>query len=198
MASEEFVRFPITICGIDELANHCGRGVSHVLSILDPAAPQPPAFGSFVEHERVELRFDDVIDELPDRVVPSRHHVEQILAFGRDLMATPPSDAHLLVHCHMGISRSTAAMTLILAQACLDRSGSEILGEILRIRDRAWPNLRMLEYGDALLGRNGQIVGAVSSLYMRQLQRRPHLEQFFREGGRAREVELAFLRRSDA
>ncbi len=197
MASEEFVRFPITICGIEELADHCGRGVSHVLSILDPAAPQPPAFGSFGEHERVELRFDDVIEELPDQVVPSRRHVEEILAFGRELMAEPPSDAHLLVHCHMGISRSTAAMTLILAQARPDRSASEILEEILRIRDRAWPNLRMLEFGDALLGRNGEIVDAVSSVYLRQLERRPNLERYFRQGGRAREVEHA-LRRPDA
>jgi predicted protein tyrosine phosphatase len=198
MASEEFVRFPITICGIEELAEHCGLGVSHVLSILDPAAPQPPAFGSFGEHERVELRFHDVIEERPGHVVPSRGHVEEILAFGRDIMVEPPSDAHLLVHCHMGISRSTAAMTLILAQARPDRSASEVFAEILRIRDRAWPNLRMLEFGDALLGRNGEIVDAVSSVYMRQLQRRLHLEEDLRNGGRAREVEHALLRRPDA
>jgi hypothetical protein len=43
-----------------------------VLSILDPAAVQPPAFGSFGEHERMELRFDDVIEERPDRVAPAR------------------------------------------------------------------------------------------------------------------------------
>ena len=131
------VPFKITICGIEELTDHCDVGVSHVLSILDPSAPEPSAFGTFGEHERVELRFDDVIEGLPDRVVPRRQDVEAILAFGRDLAAESAATAHLLVHCHMGISRSTAAMTLILAQARPDLSGDEILTEVLRTRSRA-------------------------------------------------------------
>jgi hypothetical protein len=34
----------ITICGLDELKDHSARGVSHVLSILDPSWPEPEAF----------------------------------------------------------------------------------------------------------------------------------------------------------
>src|SRR5216684_4378161 len=138
-----FVPFRTTICGIDELGDHCELGVTHVLSILDPDAPELPVFGSFGEHSRVELRFHDVIEELPDRVVPGAQQIQQILALGRDLTASPPADAHLLVHCHAGVSRSTAAMTLILAQACPDRAGVEIINEVLRIRSRVWPNLRI-------------------------------------------------------
>lgn len=172
--SDELVRFKITICGIEELSDHCDVGVSHVLSILDPSAPRPPAFGSFCEHQRVELRFDDVIEDSPDHVVPTRRDVEEILAFGRSLVAEPSSTAHLLVHCHMGISRSTAAMTLILAQARPDLSGDKILAEVLRIRSRAWPNLRIIELGDALLGRNGEIVAAVQRVHReQQLRLRP-------------------------
>jgi predicted protein tyrosine phosphatase len=132
------------------------------------------------EHERVELRFDDVIEESPDLVAPHRRDVEAILAFGRSLSAEPSSCAHLLVHCHAGVSRSTAAMTLILAQARPDLSAGSILSEVLRIRSKAWPNLRIIELGDALLGRNDEIVLAVPSLYREQLRIRPHLEIFFR------------------
>jgi predicted protein tyrosine phosphatase len=189
--SGSVVPFKITICGIDELADHCEVGVSHVLSILDPSAPPPPAFGSFAEHVRVELRFDDVIEDLPDHVLPRRRDVEEILAFGRNLAAEPSSNAHLLVHCHMGISRSTAAMTLILAQARPDLSGDEILTEVLRIRSRAWPNLRIVELGDALLGRNGAIVAALPRVYRAQIRLRPELERLFRENGRGREVAKA-------
>jgi predicted protein tyrosine phosphatase len=189
MSSEAVVRFRTTICGIEELVGHCQVGVSHVLSILDPAAPQPPAFGSFGEHQRIELRFDDVIEEAPDRVVPAPQHVEEILAFGRDLIAE--RDAHLLVHCHMGISRSTAAMTLILSQARPDLPAPEVLAEVLRIRERAWPNLRMIELGDGLLGRGGTLVEAVSAVYRSQLERRPQLMQFFEENGRGREIDAA-------
>ena len=33
----------IPICGISELGDHCEAGVTHVLSILDPAWPDPEA-----------------------------------------------------------------------------------------------------------------------------------------------------------
>ena len=185
------VPFKITVCGIDELSDHCDVGLSHVLSILDPDAPEPPVFGSFSEHERLELRFDDVIEDFPDKVAPRRQDVEEILAFGRDLVGESFATAHLLVHCHAGVSRSTAAMTLILAQARSDLAGDEILAEVLRIRSLAWPNLRIIELGDALLGRNGAIVSAVSRLYREQLRVQPQLDRDRRENGRAREVEMA-------
>jgi predicted protein tyrosine phosphatase len=185
------VPFRTTICGIDELADHSAVGVTQILSILDPTAPMPPAFGSFGEHDRVELRFDDVIEERPDKVLPSLRHVEEILRLGRRLIAEPGREAHLLVHCHAGVSRSTAAMTLILAQARPERSGTDIVTEVLRIRSRAWPNLRLIELGDALLGRDGDLVAAVPIAYRTQLERRPELAQFFEEAGRGREVERA-------
>jgi predicted protein tyrosine phosphatase len=192
--TSEIVPFKITVCGIDELSDHCDVGVSHVLSILDPDAPELPVFGSFGEHERVELRFDDVIEDFPDKVAPRRQDVEEILAFGRDLVGEPSPTAHLLVHCHAGVSRSTAAMILILAQARPDLAADEIRAEVLRIRSRAWPNLRIIELGDALLGRNGAIVSAVSRLYREQLRVQPQLERDRRENGRGREVEMALSR----
>ena len=90
--------------------------------------------------------------------MPQQADVEKVLAFGRDLMAEPAPAAHLPVHCHAGISRSTASMMLILAQARPDLAAKEIVAHVVRIRPRAWPNLRMLEMGDALLRRNGQMV----------------------------------------
>jgi predicted protein tyrosine phosphatase len=148
-------------------------------------------FGSFGEHVRVELRFDDVIEDLPDKLAPHRRDVEEILAFGRDLLAEPSATAHLLVHCHAGVSRSTAAMTLILAQARPDLPADEIAAEVLRTRSHAWPNLRIIELGDTLLGRNGAIVGAIRSIYREQLRLQPDLGIDFRENGRGREVEMA-------
>src|SRR5579859_4167722 len=142
-SASEFVDFQITVCGIAELPNHGTVGVTHVLSILDPGFPDPDAFGAFGEHERLELRFHDIVDELPGMRLPQREDVAALLSFGRDLMREP--HAHLLVHCHMGISRSTASMALILAQARPDRPASEAMAEVRRIRPRIWPNLRIIE-----------------------------------------------------
>jgi predicted protein tyrosine phosphatase len=184
--------FKITVCGIEELPNHCEVGVSHVLSILDPDWPVPEAFGAFGEHAKLELRFHDVI-EAQDAVTvaPQPEHVADILSFGRQFSAHQEQDAHLLVHCHAGVSRSTAAMTLILAQALPEEPADRIFGEVLRIRPLAWPNLRMLELGDAMLGRNGELVAAAAGVYRRQLDERQHLVELMRVGGRGREVAAA-------
>lgn len=185
--------FRITVCGIEELPGHCEAGVSHVLSILDPDWPVPAAFGRFGTHERLELRFHDVIEDISDMRPPGREHVARLLAFGRDLMAWPvsASEAHLLVHCHAGVSRSTASMALILAQARPGRPAQAVVEEVRRIRPQAWPNLRIIELGDALLGRNGQIIAAVGELYGRQLQARPEMAEPMIQAGRQREIMTA-------
>lgn len=179
----------ITVCGIEELPDHSEAGVTHVLSILDPDRAVPDAFGSFGEHARLELRFLDEIEETPDGMPPAQAHVEQVLAFGRSLMEEPPEAAHLLVHCHAGVSRSTASMILIIAQARPDLSAAVVVQEVFRVRAKAWPNLRMIEMGDALLGRGGSLVEAVKDVYRAQLEIRPHLADFFIGSNRSREVE---------
>jgi predicted protein tyrosine phosphatase len=184
--------FRISICGIEELVAHCGTDVSHVLSILDPDWPIPEALDNLGKPTRLELRFHDVIQQYgTDVTVPQRHHVAKLLAFGRDLLAEPTGDAHLLVHCHAGISRSTASVALILAQALPDISAKRILGEVLRIRPQAWPNLRIIEMGDAQLDRRGELIVATGGLYRTQLNRQPHLAEQMRSGGRDREIAAA-------
>lgn len=183
--------FQLTICGIEELAGHAERDVSHVLSILDPDIDEPEAFGTYGEHARLELRFHDIIENEPGMEAPEPHHVDQVLTFGRDVLRDPEALRHLLVHCHMGVSRSTAAMTLMLAQAQPQMSARDVLQTVLAIRDRAWPNLRMLDFGEIQLRRRGEFTDAVGEIYSLQLERRPQLEDFFVEAGRGREVELA-------
>src|SRR3954467_9796364 len=129
--------FGLTVCGIEELAGHCEAGVSHVLSILDPGWPVPEAFGGYGEHARLELRFHDAIEGAPGMVAPGEEDVARLLAFGRDLAAEPTPAARLLVHCHGGVSRSTASLALILAQALPRRPPAEILGEVVRVRPQA-------------------------------------------------------------
>src|SRR5882672_5216638 len=99
--------FRVTICGIPELGEHCAAGVTHVLSILDPDHPDPVAFDAFSPHHRLSLRFNDIIEWDADRLAPSRTDVERVLDFGRVLGET--ANSHLLIHCHAGVSRSTAS-----------------------------------------------------------------------------------------
>lgn len=184
---ESIAPFKLTVCGIEELMGHCETGASHVLSILDPDHPVPEAFGRFGEHEKLELRFHDIIEDLPGMEPPRDADVASVLGFGSGLRP----DDHLLVHCHAGISRSTASMVLILAQALPDVAGHDIMQEVLRIRPKAWPNLRIIEIGDAMLGRQGEMIAASIEAYRHQLEIRPQLAEFMTLGGREREVEAA-------
>jgi len=181
--------FRVTICGIPELGEHCAAGVTHVLSILDPEWPEPPAFAEFAPHRRLSLRFHDVIEPAAGRIAPGRDDVARLLAFGSELGGAPRS--HLLVHCHAGVSRSTAAAVLILAQAHPERPAREAFDRVAQMRPRAWPNLRILEFGDALLDRDGEIITAAGAIYRRLLDRDPGFEEVMIEHGRGREVSAA-------
>jgi predicted protein tyrosine phosphatase len=180
----------ITICGISELALHEAAGVTHVLSILDPGWPEPDEFNAFPPHRRLELRFHDVIEANPAVILPSAEDVTRLLALGREAISAGP-DAHLLIHCHAGVSRSTASAALCLMQANPARSAHETFAEIGRLRPRAWPNLRLLELGEAALDRPGEIVGAAGLLYRRVLDAEPHFGEFMIRAGRTRELALA-------
>ena len=177
--------FAVAVCGIEELAGHCTLGASHVLSILDPDHPVPEAFGTFGEHAKLELRFHDIVDPRPGEIVPSGAHVDAILAFGRTLQAGRDS---LLVHCHAGISRSTASMALLIAQSAPDMAAADVLRAVHGIREKAWPNLRLIELGDAALDRGGALVAATHALHRLQLEVRPHIAEFMTNAGREREV----------
>jgi predicted protein tyrosine phosphatase/cytoskeletal protein CcmA (bactofilin family) len=191
-------RFTITICGLKELAGHADRQVSHVLSILEPDQAEPEAFGAYGEHARLELKFHDIIQEMPGFIAPQPDHISKMLEFGRDLLSHPENVRHLLVHCHAGISRSTAAMTLLLAQAQPDLSAADVLAQVVRVRSKAWPNLRILALGEEQLGRKGEFTRAVGAVYRRQLEQRPEIESFFLDSGRAWEIQVALAKERTA
>jgi predicted protein tyrosine phosphatase len=180
----------ITICSIPELAEYSGAGVTHILSILGPNSPDLPELAAFAPHRRLILRFHDVIEPRPGQIAPTREDVERLLVFGREVSETPK--AHLLVHCRAGVSRSTAAAALILMQTNPEWPASQALDVVAAIRPRTWPNLLILEFGDALLGRNGEIVAAAGAIYRRIPARDPEFVDQMIDAGRDREVSAAY------
>lgn len=191
------IELATTICGIDELDAHAETPITHLVSILDPQTPRPGALDLFIGRPVLELRFDDVIEPAEGKILPAREHAAALLEFGAAIAraagaggAGSEARAHLLVHCFAGISRSTAAAAVLLAQAFPEVPGPALFAELHRLRPQAWPNLRLVELGDELLGRNGDLVRAASALHRRQLARRPELEAYFVEHGRAREIRL--------
>jgi predicted protein tyrosine phosphatase len=162
--------FDLTICGLDELRAHSAAPVTHVLSILDPQTPVPREFERYAALRRHwVLRFHDVSGPIGDAKPPEQADVEQLLAFAAELQAGAPN-AHLLVHCHAGVSRSTAAAAILLAQRNPGRE-REAFDTVARLRPGAWPNRRMVEIADRLMQREGRLIEG-----LRQMRRgRPGL-----------------------
>lgn len=182
----------LTICGLDELCTFQEAAVTHVLSILDPNYPDPGDFRTYAPHKRLTLRFDDIIHPLPGMKMPERGHVEQLLQFGEGLAAEEGDPlCHLLVHCHAGISRSTASMVTLLAEARPGMDEDAIFAHLREIRPQAWPNSVMLGYADDLLGRGGRLVAALRRHYRQQIGLKPDLAAMIARVGREKEVQMA-------
>src|SRR5262249_22512053 len=105
------------------------------------------------------LNFDDIIEALPGYLQPSEQHVASIIRLGSELNETD----RILVHCHAGISRSSAAALIMLAV----RTPSRELEIATRIRaEGRWfsPNRLMIEIADRLLGKGSTLSSAVTSM----------------------------------
>ncbi|MGX5735703.1 tyrosine phosphatase family protein [Bosea thiooxidans] len=183
----------LTICGIDELPGNSGREVTHVLSVLDPGRPELDCFGAYGEHQRVTLRFHDIIEPLPGQIMPSAEHVGEVLRFGEGLRETAAArrSGHLLVHCHMGISRSTAAMLTLMAQADPAESEDALFARLREIRPQAWPNSVMVGFADEQLGRQGRLTQALGRHYAHQIGAQPKFRVWMNDLCRKRELEMA-------
>jgi predicted protein tyrosine phosphatase len=183
----------LTICGIDEIPQHGRRAVTHVLSILDPSWPEITGFKDYDTHRRTTLRFHDMIDPGPGVILPTKDHVRAILTFGDEIAAEAGSTAarHVLVHCHAGISRSTAAMVSLLAQTAPSEDEDRLFARLREIRPQAWPNSLMIGFADDLLGRQGRLVAALCRHYGAQLRQKPEIAGWMRRLARERELDMA-------
>ena len=181
----DLLPYRLTICGLEELHLHARNDVTHVVSIIDPSQPDPDDFADYTPHDRTLWRFDDIIAPRDGMMVPGEADVRRILDLGDRLAGEPVR--HLLVHCHAGVSRSTATAALLMAQRNPGREG-DIFQRLDAMRQPAWPNSLIVRMGDALLGRDGALVDALRVHHSQVAQRLPAFAAFLRANGRAHEV----------
>ncbi len=149
----------IYICGLQTVVAGAERvKPRHLISLTDPGTPAPVVPG--LEHKQhLKLTFHDIDVPRPDSIAPQKEHIEQIIAFATDWDRQHP----LLVHCHAGVSRSTAAA--IIVQALTAEGRERDVAHLLRARaPHANPNRRMIALADELLDRNGQLIEAVAAM----------------------------------
>ncbi len=113
-----------------------------LISIGDPEGEIPSPLDK-ASVPLLRLEFYDHTDPNPSNLGPQPHHVEQILK------STQTSD-RVLIHCHAGVSRSTAAAYITLTQRLQDEDWA--LELLLSENTLAKPNPLMIYWADQILG----------------------------------------------
>jgi predicted protein tyrosine phosphatase len=106
------------------------------------------------------IGMSDITEPLDGHVLPAEEHVKQLIAFAKQWDRNEP----LVVHCHAGVSRSTAAAFIIACALAPSRAESEIADAIRRGSPTATPNRRMVAIADAILNRKGRMIAAIARI----------------------------------
>ena len=147
------------ICRADDLPTVAVELRPHrILSISSPGF-RPSTPSGVVPGRHFHLNFDDIVEPVAGYVEPSEAHVRSII----DLGAWLPDAERILVHCHAGISRSSAAALILLATR--NPGHERDIASLLRA-EGPWfvPNRLMIEIADRLLGRGAVLSTALTSM----------------------------------
>lgn len=131
---------------------HEAAKVAHEYDAVVTAGPEASEVAHFGHPNHLVVSFDDVTDQhLPD--APTREQVRRIIEWGAG------QDGALLVHCHAGISRSTAsAWGIAIARGADPRESLEMLRDAHPTERGGyprpfWPNRLIVSHLEAILER---------------------------------------------
>ncbi|WP_377287957.1 tyrosine phosphatase family protein [Rhizobium sp. SG2393] len=96
----------------------------------------------------------------PGLIAPDAAHVDRIIDFADRWTRETP----LLVHCWMGVSRSPAAAVIAALTVAPDQDEGALAERLRAASPFATPNPRLIELGDAALGRGGRLVKAIKAI----------------------------------
>jgi len=152
----------VSVCGVGELPDFAGQGVTHVVSLWDGYEAEDPKprmrLDSIFPDAQVYFGFfNDVFTMFSGDYAPQREVIQDILKFTAGL----GSGNYLLVHCAVGISRSTAIAFSTLCHHAGPGYETECFQALKRIRPSASPNPLIVEFADEILGRNGALIQAI-------------------------------------
>jgi predicted protein tyrosine phosphatase len=134
-------------------------GARHLVSLIgDEARLQRPT--GIPPENHLWLRLHDISSPLDGYIVPDEAHVADLLQFVRRWDRRAP----LVVHCYMGISRSTASAFASVCALNPHRDEDSIAQALRRASPTATPNIRIVSLADRLLGRDGRMVAAIETI----------------------------------
>jgi predicted protein tyrosine phosphatase len=131
--------------------HHNNWPATRVVSLVDPKAE-----ANIRTHaDRLIVAMSDVNLVNASRTPPRPGQIREILEFTKNLT----DEDRVLVHCHAGVSRSTAMAIGILCQHGM--SPSAALKHVQGIRPQLWPNTLIIGYIDEILDLKGELLRVV-------------------------------------
>jgi predicted protein tyrosine phosphatase len=150
----------IHVCSLARLHETvAGIGARHIVSLIgdESRVDRPP---SVTPENHLWLRLHDISSPLDGYIMPGEEHVAELIRFVRRWDRSAP----LVVHCYMGISRSTASAYAAVC-ALNPQRDEETIAQALRLASpTATPNIRIVSLADRLLGRGGRMVAAIETI----------------------------------
>lgn len=149
----------LSILARDEVTDAISSTITHAVSLVDPGSWTPSSLDVVASTQRLTLWMHDALDATHGKQAPSLADVHMLCNFADRIDRQEP--IHLLVHCHEGRSRSSAAAAIILMRLGVGVPTS-VFDLILATRCPVWPNWTMIEHGDAALSCGGALKRACS------------------------------------
>jgi len=161
------------ICGADEVSQNVaayeekGNSFSGVVTI-NTSLSQEAAF-SITSSLRLPVRLQQrrFYIECPERMDLThpeerqvRERTEKLFGFVKNC-ANEEGTAHILLHCHAGISRSPAFALLLLCVAMPLESPQSLVKKILNLKPDADIHMGIIKVGDRMLGFRGTLLQAI-------------------------------------
>ena len=152
----------MTVSGLDicDLATVRSLNLSQysgVITIEEPDTEDP--FRTNLVPQLV-LQFHDIDMTMLGYVEPESEHVQQALAFAREI------DGPLLVHCRAGVSRSAAIALAIAADRLGAGNERQACVWLRQTYPQAQPNRLVVFLADGVLGRGQALIKAVTGIFM--------------------------------
>ena len=150
--------FPIQICSL-EVARETDISIYDGIITIEDSTIEDPFRIEHGPPEQLILRFDDISGPHPKWVEPQEFHIEKALAFADKI-----GDGELLIHCHAGISRSSAIALAIIAKGLGEGNEVKAVKTLEKINPDARPNRLMVWMTDEILTRDMKLYNTANKM----------------------------------
>ncbi|MFN3233030.1 MAG: phosphatase [Alphaproteobacteria bacterium] len=146
----------LSICAMHDVHEAMDEiAATHLLSMLDHGTRVETPDHLHPRHH-LHMHFSDT-DDRNDPNAPTINDIRRIHSWADDV----PEDGRIVIHCYMGISRSTSVALGLMARHMRPTDAAE---KLLKIRPQAAPNRLIVSHWDEILELDGALNEAAELL----------------------------------